>query len=171
MTKGLPGPISGTLVGVDGETMNVRQAARTLDVTQSRVRQMLGKGDLEGEHDERGSWLVYTRSVNAMKEQRQGQSEVSGRPEEVNDLYETIGRLRERAENRLELTERAESTMQAERETLLESLRRERERADRYEEEAARLRDDLADCRRERDLMAERTRGFWSRLFGGEENR
>lgn len=151
--------------------MNVRQAARTLDVTQSRVRQMLGKGELEGDHDERGNWLVYTRSVNAMKEQRAGRAESSGRTDEVNDLYEIIGRLRERAENRMELTEKTESTMREERRTLLETLERERARADRYEEEARALRAELEECRRDLERANERARGFWSRLFGAEEER
>ncbi len=65
-----------------------------------------------------------------------------------------LGRL----EGRLELTERAESTIREERDRLLEERERERERAERLEEERERLRG---------ELEAERSKGFWRRLFGG----
>jgi hypothetical protein len=55
------------------------------------------------------------------------------------DLYYKLGR----SEARAELTEQAESTLR-------EQLERERERADRLEEE----------------LREERSKGFWRRLFG-----
>jgi hypothetical protein len=54
-------------------------------------------------------------------------------------------------EGRLELTAQAESTLR-------EQLERERGRADRLEERAEQLRD---------ELEAARSKGFWSRLFGG----
>jgi hypothetical protein len=63
------------------------------------------------------------------------------------DLQRQLGRL----EGRLELTERTESTMRQERERLLEDLEREREAAKHLREE----------------LEAERSKGFWRRLFGG----
>jgi hypothetical protein len=62
-------------------------------------------------------------------------------------LQRELGRL----EGRLQITEVAESTLR-------ESLERERERADRLEERAEKLRD---------ELEAERSKGFWVRLFGG----
>jgi hypothetical protein len=52
---------------------------------------------------------------------------------------------------RLELTERTESSLR-------EDLERVREERRRYQEEAERLRD---------ELEAERSKGFWRRLFGG----
>jgi hypothetical protein len=52
---------------------------------------------------------------------------------------------------RAELTAVTESTLR-------ESLERERERADRMEERAEQLRG---------ELEAERSKGFWQRLFGG----
>jgi hypothetical protein len=52
---------------------------------------------------------------------------------------------------RAELTATTESTLR-------ESLEREKERADRLEERAEKLRD---------ELEAERSKGFWARLFGG----
>ncbi len=48
--------------------------------------------------------------------------------------------------------------MREERERLLGDLERERERAARLEERAEQLRD---------ELEAERSKGFWQRLFGG----
>jgi hypothetical protein len=52
---------------------------------------------------------------------------------------------------RAELTATTESTLR-------ESLERERERADRLEERTEKLRS---------ELEAERSKGFWARLFGG----
>jgi predicted nuclease with TOPRIM domain len=72
-------------------------------------------------------------------------------------MRELTARLETRAaENaelrtRLELTEKADSTLR-------EQLDRERERADRLEERAEKLRG---------ELEAERSKGFWARLFGG----
>jgi colicin import membrane protein len=83
-------------------------------------------------------------------------------PESGSELFRVVssGLQRElgRVEDRLQTTETAESTLR-------EDLERERRRA---EEERAR-----ADAERERaeevrrELEAERSRGFWSRLFGG----
>src|SRR5215212_3625229 len=108
-------------------------------------------------------------------------------------LERELGRL----EGRLELTEQAESTLRAERERLLEDLARERERAtqeqekveenqrdaeqfarerEEAQEEARRLQEQrdrlLAEAAEEaralrEELEAERSKGFWRRLFGG----
>jgi hypothetical protein len=64
----------------------------------------------------------------------------------VEELRQELGRM----EGRLELTAVAESTLR-------EQLERERERADRMEERAEQLRG---------ELEAERSKGFWARLFG-----
>jgi dsDNA-specific endonuclease/ATPase MutS2 len=61
-------------------------------------------------------------------------------------------------EGRLELTAQAESTLRESLERERERVERERERADRLEERAEKLRD---------ELEAERSKGFWVRLFGG----
>lgn len=94
---------------------------------------------------------------------------------------------------RLELTEQAESTLRAERDRLLEDLEHERERAERAREraeEARRVSEQLKQenqqaqegaerlsLERQRaqeeakqlreELEAERSKGFWRRLFGG----
>jgi hypothetical protein len=66
---------------------------------------------------------------------------------EVRDLSYRLGR----SEARVELTEKAESTMQAERERSIADLERERERADRLQAQ----------------LDSEQNKGIFRRLFGG----
>jgi excisionase family DNA binding protein len=75
--------------------------------------------------------------------------------EERELLLAELEQERERHRQRLE---QAESTQRAERERLLEDLRRERDRADKLQQEANRLRE---------ELESERNRGSWRRLFGG----
>jgi hypothetical protein len=58
---------------------------------------------------------------------------------------------------RLELTSKAESTLQAERDRLLSDLEREREERQRERERAEQL---------QTELDAERAKGFWRRMFG-----
>ncbi len=65
---------------------------------------------------------------------------------ELRDLSYRLGR----SEARLELTEKAESTLQAERNRLLEDLEHERRRAERLEAELREVR-----------------RPWWRKLFGG----
>lgn len=64
------------------------------------------------------------------------------------------------ARARLELTERAESTLRGE-------LEREREERVRVQEEAGRLREELRRRPPPLPIEAERSKGFWRRLFGG----
>ena len=77
------------------------------------------------------------------------------------DIGELVATVRElehrlgRAEARAELTERAESSL---REELERERERGREERQRYQEEVQRLRE---------ELEAERSKGFWQRLFGG----
>jgi regulator of replication initiation timing len=59
---------------------------------------------------------------------------------------------------RLELTYKAESTLQEERDRLREDWERERQERLEAQEEASKLRE---------ELQAERSKGFWQRLFGG----
>jgi Helix-turn-helix domain len=124
-------------------------AARILKISKRRVLQLLQEGELEGQQDESGRWRVAMHSVHAAKETRNQQempreaatssSDALEWIERVNILERELGRL----EGHLELSERTESTLQ-------ESLQRERERADKAEAE----------------LQAERSKGFWARLFG-----
>ena len=145
------------------------EAARILartdkPITERRIRQMLQAGELTGFRDEAGRWHVLQSEVHRLRDERRIAPESPpGAPESSGELLEVVRALERelgRLEGRLELTEHTESTMRAERERLLEDLARERERADRLEnaqEEARRLRE---------ELEAERSKGFWRRLFG-----
>jgi excisionase family DNA binding protein len=134
---------------VEEETYSPSEAAKILRLSKRRVTQMLNAGEIEGEKDEAGRWRIPQRVVHdrlgdrppRSPQTREDASERVGELEvEVQDLNYRLGR----AEARAELTERAESTLR-------EQLERERERADRLEEE----------------LRGERAQGFWRRLFGG----
>jgi excisionase family DNA binding protein len=123
------------------------EAARVLRITESRVRQMLGSGELEGTRDLNGRWRIPQRAVHARMESRGPRTEPAAPRADVEGLIDRIATLERelgRVEVRAELTEVAESTAR-------EQLERERERADRLESELAEL----------------RGRGFWARLFGG----
>jgi excisionase family DNA binding protein len=136
----------------EGEYYTTGEAARILRVTEQRVRQMLGSGELEGTRDPSTErWRIPQHAVHARLEKRgpreARQSSLS--PSEWAARVETLAHELGRLEGRLELTEQAESTLR-------ESLERERERADRLEERAEQLRG---------ELEAERSKGFWARLF------
>jgi hypothetical protein len=83
-------------------------------------------------------------------------------------LRDLAGRLEARIaeatelRTRLEITERAESSLREERERLLADI--ERERSER-EKDRQRVEEELQRLRAE--LEAERSKGFWRRLFGG----
>ena len=163
------------------ETYTVEEAAKVLKRTPGRVRQMLRSGELAGEHeggDERKPWRVHKWSAHALRDRFQEERPIAGRltpsgpasrnqrepresPESASELFGVVQDLQRelgRLEGRLEITETAESTLR-------QDLERERRRA---EEERAR-----ADAERKRaeelrqELEAERSKGFWSRLFGG----
>jgi excisionase family DNA binding protein len=145
---------------VEEDTYTTAQAARILKVTDRGVRKMIDRGELEARQDERGRHLIPQRAVHAMLEERRagvGESsteETSRSAEEARELRERVeGLQRElgRLEGRLELTERTESTMREERERLEQLLGEERAERRRLQEQ----------------LDAERSRGFWQRLFGG----
>ena len=146
-------------------TYTAAEAARILRLSSQRVRQLLASGELRGVRDEVGHWEVDARSVHELlNERREAFSEaledllrLSELEAEVRELRYLLGR----AEGHLELAKGTESALRAEQERLLEELARERERADRLkgaQEEADRLRE---------ELEAERSKGFWRRLFGG----
>jgi excisionase family DNA binding protein len=152
---------------VEDDYYTTGEAARILRVTEARVRQMLGAKELEGTRDPMTErWHIPQHAVHARLEKRRPLDKPSTQQaadsrkwiERVAELEREVGRL----EGRLELSEEAESARlqlseQAES-TLREAWQRERERADRLEETAEQLRG---------ELEAERSKGFWSRLFGG----
>src|SRR5829696_462959 len=132
---------------MEGDHYTTGEAARILKVTEARVRQMLGAGEMEGSRDPVSDrWRIPQHAVHARLEQRRPpestRSSADAREwiEQVRELERELGRV----QGRLEITEVAESTLR-------EQLERERERADRLEGE----------------LREERGKGFWARLFGG----
>jgi chromosome segregation ATPase len=206
-TSGRPsGRASGTDRPSDRqEYYTVSEAAKVLDISERRVRQIAQVGKVEGERSEEG-WKLFRYSVHDFRDRREAQNPVravrGGREpssearewiERVTALERELGRL----EGRLELTERAESTMREERERLLEDLARERERAAQEQEKAEETQRDAEQFIREREeaqeearrvqeerdrllaeaaeearelreeLEAERSKGFWRRLFRG----
>jgi excisionase family DNA binding protein len=130
------------------------EAARILKVTEARVRQMLGAGELEGTRDPVSErWRIPQHAVHARLEQRRP-SEAPRTSADAREWIERVAVLERelgRLEGRLQLTDVAESTLR-------DQLERERERADRLEERAEQLRG---------ELEAARSKGFWARLFGG----
>jgi excisionase family DNA binding protein len=206
----MSGRTSGGTSGTDRpsdrqEYYTVSEAAKVLDISERRVRQIAQDGKVEGVRSAEG-WKLFRYSVHDFRDRKEAQNPVravrGGREpssearewiERVTALERELGRL----EGRLELTERAESSMREERERLLEDLARERERATQEQEKAEETQRDAEQFIREREeaqeearrlqeerdrllaeaaeearvlreeLEAERSKGFWRRLFGG----
>jgi chromosome segregation ATPase len=140
-------------------------AAKALGVSPRTVRLYLERGDLEGKLEEatdKRIWLVSIDSLNTLRAKRGTGGIV---PENKPELGETIPeamrdlalRLEDRAaeaaelRTRLELTAQTQSTIEEERERLQQELRRAKEQAEQLQAK----------------LEAERSKGFWQRLFGG----
>ncbi len=148
------------------------QAAKILGVTDRGVRKMIDRGELEARQDERGRHLIPQRAVHAVLEERRSTipevesgeisaAEAARASEEARELRERVQDLQRqlgRVEGRLELTARTESTMREDLERERARSEEERRRADVERERAEELR---------RELEAERSRGFWRRIFGG----
>jgi regulator of replication initiation timing len=154
------------------------QSARALGVSPRTVRRLIDRGELEGRKVTEGiveSWEVSIDSLYALRNKRISEGQVrqdvlrkSAQSQPATDipaayvqdltdrllrLSSEVGELR----GRLELTVRAESTLQEERDRLVGELEREREERREAREEAEKLRT---------ELEAERSKGFWRRLFG-----
>jgi excisionase family DNA binding protein len=163
----------------------VSDAAKVLGVTDRRVRALAQQGRIEGERME-GGWKLFRYSVHSFRDERRERerpSAASGAVSiSVSDWVDRVAALQRqlgRLESRLELTEKAESTVREERDRLLQDL--ERERAERLEaqqrverlskdhvqleEEHSQVQDEVERLRE--DIAAERNKGFWRRLFGG----
>ncbi len=154
-------------------------AARALGVTPRTVRRLIDRGELEGRKVREGiveAWEVSIDSLYTLRDKRksegqvrrnvprssvEGQDSTDVATAHVRDLTDRLVRLSAEVgelRGRLELTVRAESTLQEERDRLVGELEREREERREAREEAERLR---------LELEAERSKGFWRRLFGG----
>jgi excisionase family DNA binding protein len=166
------------------EYYTVSEAAKVLDISERRVRQIAQDGKVDGVRTEDG-WKIFRYSVHAFRDRRADHTPTRGGRESASEAREWIERVaaleRElgRLEGRLELTERAESTMREDRERLLEDLDRERERAAQEQARAEEVQREAEHFIREwegaqeearrlrEELEAERSKGFWRRLFGG----
>jgi hypothetical protein len=144
---------------VEEDFYSVDEAARILRLTPGRIRQMLRAGELEGgippeESGGRG-WkipmhAVHDRDRPARVEQA---PQAPGAPERLSDLEVEVRELRYQlglSRGRIELTEKAESTLR-------EALERERERADAERERAEKLQAELDRA----------TLPWWKRMFSG----
>lgn len=124
-------------------------AAKAVRVSPRTIRRMIDRGELKAKSEGKGidrRWLVDIDSVHALRASRP-ESAVSPTDDRYRESADGIAdvirdmaaRLEERTaeaveyRTRLELTELAQSTVEAERERLREDLARERERADRAE--------------------------------------
>ncbi len=133
---------------MEDDYYTVQEAARILRTTERTIRRRLERGDIEGSRDSiNGRWRASARSVHAAMPDRppresqeplEASEEVADLRARVEDLQRQLGRL----EGQRELEEVTQSTLR-------EQLDRERERADRLEEE-----------------LRESRRSWWSRLFG-----
>jgi len=158
-------------------------AAKALGVSPRTIRRFIDRGALEGKLEEEGitkAWMVSIDSLHALRDRRKAEGhdrresvEMSAAVDKTEDtladvLRDLAGRLEARIaeatelRTRLEISERAESSLREERERLLADIERERTERDhdrqRADEELERLR---------AELEAERSKGFWRRLFGG----
>jgi Helix-turn-helix domain len=159
--------------------VTTKVAAQALGVTQRTVRSYINRGELRARSEGEGrqkSYLVSIDSVHALRNRQAPPQNVrGGTPEEVvvsatpsaGDLTAMIRGLTtelvqassEAAElrTRLQLTERAESTLH-------EQLQHERERAQRLEAERDRLLPDLLRAKDRADAKRERAEHFEAQL-------
>jgi excisionase family DNA binding protein len=133
------------------ETYTVDEAARILKLTPGRIRQMLRAGELEGippeESGGRG-WKIPMHAVHDRDRPARVErpSEVPESPERLSELEVEVRTLRYElglSRGRLELTEKAESTLREERDRLLAERDQEREKADAERERADNLQAEL----------------------------
>ena len=151
------------------------EAARILELTGGRVRQMLSAGEITGAvRDEGGRWLIPQHVVHSMLEKRRvderqsprrgkateqspDASDTSRERKEMQMRLEELQRQLGRLEGRLELEAVAQSTLK-------ESLDRERERADAMEKRADA---NELEAKELRERLGEMQKPWWRKLFGG----
>jgi regulator of replication initiation timing len=162
--------------------VTTRVAAQALGVDPRTVRTYINRGELVAKVEGKGvdkTYFVAIDSLHALRVRRESSRKTRSRVREnsgrvnagaegVEDLAAVVRDLTDRLihlssetaelRTRLELTVRAESTLQEERDRLRQDWERERQEHQAAQEEAQRLRE---------ELQAERSKGFWQRLFGG----
>ena len=146
------------------------EAAQILELSQRRLLEWLETGEIEGERDpQSGRWKISKQAaderVSADTSAEEDTEESAGEfAEMMRELVDELGNLHRQVGHLKSRLDRARRAEREEREQLLSELeqareghRRERERADKLDEEASRLREEL-----------ERNTGSWRRLFGGQ---
>jgi hypothetical protein len=149
--------------GEDSGWVTTKVAAKALGVSRRMVQEYVRRGELQAIVEGKGvnkTYYVSIDSLSALRERRKREakgtpnltnsSSASGRTANLNvDISESTGKVLHRIiekleartaeaadlKARLELTAQAETTAREERERLLTDLEKERERADRLEEE------------------------------------
>jgi predicted site-specific integrase-resolvase len=175
-------------------------AAEALGVAVRTVRNYLRDGLLQGKKEEEGiteRYLVSIDSVQKLRDQRQSEGKVrrsipssaAQGHSATQVVREFAAKMQEQAmeigalRTRLELTERAESSLredlERERRQRQEDVQRERaerleaqQRVEQLAREHVQLEEEHSRVEREaqqlqEELEAERSKGFWARLFGG----
>lgn len=163
-----------------------------MGVSPRTVRDYIRSGALEAKSEGVGvlkRWLVLEGGVQAMLEQRQPPEELprsrhepaggplpsEGNSADAAELMAASQDLQYRlgyADARLDLTERAGITLQAERDRLLEDLQRERERADRERERTEEVRSNAYQLERQEFATRQKAERLeWERDQAQEEAR
>ncbi|MDX6379590.1 MAG: hypothetical protein QOI57_614 [Rubrobacteraceae bacterium] len=175
-------------------------AAAALGVSPRTIRGYIQDEQLKAKSEGEGvtkRWLVSSDGVQELRKKRRASRDTlrsrrsaaaqafSAAEVSADFAAELLGAIQElqywlgHAEARMELAERAEGGLRAERGQLVEDLKRERERAEQLEREkleALRIVEQLAQERDEaqekarrlqEELEIERGKGFFRRLFGG----
>ena len=144
------------------------EAAQILELSQRRLLEWLETGEIEGERDpQSGRWKIPKQAaderVSAEPSPEDATEESPGESAElIRELVDELGDLHRQVGHVKSRLDRARRAEREEKEQLLAELaqereghRQERERADKLDEEAIRLRE-------------ERDKGSWRRLFGGQ---
>ena len=141
---------------MEEEHYSVDEASKILRLTPGRIRQMLRAGELAGVPPEESGGRGWKIPMHAVHDRdrpgRVERSQAPESPERLSDLEAEVRDLRYQlglSRGRIELTEKAESTLR-------DALERERERADAERERAEKLQADLDRARLP----------WWKRVFG-----
>ena len=146
------------------------EAAQILEVPQRRLLEGLETGEIEGERDpQSGRWKIPKHAADERvsadpspegateESQEQAAEMLRELVGELGDLHRQVGHLRSRLDRARRTESEEKEQLLAELEQEREGHRRERERADKLDKEATRLREELEG------------KGSWRRLFGGQD--
>jgi regulator of replication initiation timing len=161
--------------------VTTKVAAQALGVDPRTVRTYINQGELDAKVEGEGvekTYFVAIDSLHSLRVRRErsrktrarvrensvgavagaeGAEDVAGVLRDLTDKLISLSAETAELRTRLEITARAESTLQEERDRLRQDWERERQERLEAQEEASKLRE---------ELQAERSKGFWQRLFG-----